>query len=267
MRLITELMDLSGRTALIAGGAGHIGSAMAEAMAELGASIVILDQSMERSAALCNKLMKDFGIDAYAYSADLAQDGSVREVVNSVVAQTGKLDIVVYAAALVNAVELGGWSVPFEEQDSGLWPRALQVNLTSAFTLIHSAAPHLKKTGHGSVINLISHYGLVGPDWSFYEGTEMGNAAGYAASKGGLLQLTRWLSTTLAPKVRVNAITPGGVFRGHTDPFLSRYVERTPMNRMGKEEDFKGAVAYLASDLSAYVTGQNIVVDGGITAL
>ena len=107
---------------------------------------------------------------------------------------------------------------------------------------------------------------MVGPDLRIYEGTGMGNAAAYAASKGGLLQLTRWLATTLAPRVRVNAITPGGVWRQQPEAFRKRYIDRTPLGRMATEEDFKGAVAYLASDLSRYVTGQNLVVDGGWTA-
>ena len=130
-----------------------------------------------------------------------------------------------------------------------------------------AANKYLKVTGKGSIINVISHYGIVGPDWSLYEDTTMGNAAAYAASKGGLLNLTKWLSSTLAPKVRVNSITPGGVFRDHKDPFLSRYIDKTPMRRMGKEEDFKGAALFLASDLSSYITGHNLVIDGGLTAI
>jgi NAD(P)-dependent dehydrogenase (short-subunit alcohol dehydrogenase family) len=94
----------------------------------------------------------------------------------------------------------------------------------------------------------------------------MGNAAGYAASKGGILQLTRWLATTLAPSIRVNSLTPGGVERRQPSSFVEAYEQRTPLQRMAQEEDFKGAIAFLASDLSAYVTGQNIVVDGGWTA-
>ncbi len=111
-----------------------------------------------------------------------------------------------------------------------------------------------------------SIYGMVGPDFSLYAGTSMGNPAAYAASKGGLLQLTRYLATALAPRVRVNAITPGGIVRGQPPAFIERYVAKTPLGRMATEEDFKGAIAYLASDLSRYVTGQNLVVDGGWTA-
>ena len=105
-----------------------------------------------------------------------------------------------------------------------------------------------------------------GPDWNLYEGTTMGNPGAYAASKGGLIQLTKWLATTVAPKVRVNAISPGGIFRNQPEKFVAKYTAKTPMGRMGVEDDFRGAIAYLASDLSSYVTGQNIAVDGGFGA-
>jgi len=116
------------------------------------------------------------------------------------------------------------------------------------------------------VILVSSIYGMVAPDWSLYRDTTMANPAAYGASKGGLIQLARYLATLMAPAVRVNALTPGGAWRGQPDPFHERYKARTPLRRMATEEDFKGAAAYLASDLSAYVTGQNLIVDGGWTA-
>lgn len=132
--------------------------------------------------------------------------------------------------------------------------------------MIQAAQEALAASGHGSVVLFASMYGLVGPDMRLYDGTAMANPAGYGASKGGLLQLTRYLATTLGPHVRVNAISPGGVWRDQPQAFQQRYVARTPMGRMATEQDLKGAVAYLASDLSAYVTGHNLVVDGGWTS-
>ena len=107
--------------------------------------------------------------------------------------------------------------------------------------------------------------GVVGPNMDPFAGTEMGNSTAYAASKGGLIRLTRWLATVLAPRVRENALTPGGIWRNQPGLFVERYTKLTPLGRMGAEEDLKGAVAYLASDLSAYVTGHNLIVDGGCT--
>ena len=168
-------------------------------------------------------------------------------------------------AALVGTSDLKGWSTPFLEQNSDTWRLALEVNLTAQFVLTQACAEALAASGHGSVVNIGSIYGMGGPDMRLYENTTMGNPAAYAASKGGLLQLTRWLATVLAPDVRVNAITPGGIWRRQPEVFCARYATRTPLRRMATEEDLKGAVAYLASDLSAYVTGHNLVVDGGWT--
>ncbi len=248
MRSLTELRDLSGRRALVAGGAGHLGRAVCEALAELGAEVAIVDLH-----------------DADVF-ADLADEAATREAVRQVDAKLGGLDVLVHCAALVGQTELAGWSVPFEEQTVEAWDLALRVNLTSAFVLAHEARTALTASGHGSVILFGSTYGVVGPDFGLYEGTQMANPAAYGASKGGVLQLARYLATELAPAVRVNSITPGGVERGQPEVFQERYRARTPLGRMATEEDLKGAVAFLASDLSAYVTGHNLVVDGGFTA-
>jgi NAD(P)-dependent dehydrogenase (short-subunit alcohol dehydrogenase family) len=177
-----------------------------------------------------------------------------------------RIDILINNAALVGTSDLNGWAVPFAEQNANTWRLALEVNLTAPFILTQACREVLIASGHGSVINIGSIYGIVAPDMSLYEGTALGNPAAYAASKGGLLQLTRWLTTVLAPHVRVNSIVVGGVWRNQSALFHQRYIARTPLGRMAAEEDMKGAVAYLASDLSAYVTGQTLVVDGGWTA-
>ena len=175
------------------------------------------------------------------------------------------VSVLINNAAFGGTTNLSGWVTNFEDQSVETWRRAIEVNLTAAFDLSKGFAQSLKKSGHGSIINVSSIYGVSGPDFSLYEGTEMGNPAAYAASKGGLIQLTRWIATTVAPDIRVNAISPGGVWRNQPGKFVDRYESKTPLGRMATEEDFKGVIAYLASDLSAYVTGQNIVVDGGWT--
>jgi NAD(P)-dependent dehydrogenase (short-subunit alcohol dehydrogenase family) len=124
----------------------------------------------------------------------------------------------------------------------------------------------LAKHERGSIINIGSIYGSVGPNNALYTGTKMGNPAAYNATKGGLVQLTRYLATAMAPRVRVNCMSPGGVARGQPSAFIERYVALTPLGRMATEEDFKGAIAFLASRASGYMTGQNILVDGGFTA-
>lgn len=265
MASLKDLMTLRGRVAAITGGAGHIGRAMAESLAELGAAIAVVDVS-DRAAAVAAELSDRFGVPAAGFVLDLADDDAVTALPALVAERLGGLDILIHCAAFVGTSGLTGWVVPFEQQSVDTWRKAMDVNLTAPFALTQAALPWLRASGRGSVIMVSSIYGLVGPDMRLYDGTGMGNPAAYAASKGGMLQFTRWLSTVLAPQVRVNAIVPGGVARGQPEAFVERYTARTPLGRMAVEDDFKGATAYLASDLSAYVTGQVLSVDGGWTA-
>lgn len=266
MRSIKQLIDLSGRKALVTGGAGHIGLAVGEALIELGASIAILDVDttacQERVETLC-RVRKS---SAWALPCDLKDEQATRRAVNAAIEEMNGLDILIHCAAYVGTTQVPGWAVPFEQQNVEAWDDAMRINLTSAFIMVQEAKEALVTSGRGSVVLFASTYGLVGPDHRLYEETNMANPAGYGASKGGLLQLTRYMATTLAPRIRVNAISPGGIWRNQPEAFRERYVVRTPLGRMATEEDLKGAVAYLASDLSAYVTGHNLVVDGGWTA-
>ncbi len=265
MKTVKQLMDLSGRVALITGGAGHIGAAMAEALAELGCGVHLVDRDAESLDRLATRLADTWGSPVWTYVADLEDESARLAVVEDARSRCGRLDILVNNAAFVGDSKLKGWVTRFEDQGLEAWRRALEVNLTATFHLSQACAGLLQASGHGSIVNIASIYGVVGPDLGLYAGTQMGNPAAYAASKGGMVQLTRWLATVMAPGVRVNCISPGGVARGQPEVFVERYVARTPLARMAVEEDFKGALAFLASDLSAYVTGQNLMVDGGWT--
>lgn len=265
MRSLKELMGLRGRVALITGGGGHIGAAVGEALAELGAAVAVLDVVPDSCKGVADRIRETYSVDTAPLVIDLEDEGHVRSAPEAVLNRFGRMDILVHCAALTGASRIEGLTSPFLEQSSEGWRRTLEVNLTSVFALVQACSGALAASGHGSIVNVGSIYGMVGPDLSLYEDTSMGTSAAYGASKGGLLQFTRWLATVLAPDVRVNAITPGGVWRGQAGVFRTRYVARTPLKRMAIEEDLKGAVAYLASDLSAYVTGHNLVVDGGWT--
>jgi NAD(P)-dependent dehydrogenase (short-subunit alcohol dehydrogenase family) len=266
MRTIAEMSCLDGRRALVTGAAGHIGLAASEALIEMGANVALVDLDADACSQRAEELSSQRKDSAFALGCDLKDETATREAVRQAISRMGGLDIIVHCAAYVGTTQVPGWAVSFQEQSVEAWDAAMRVNLTSAFVMVQEAQAALTAAEHGSVIFFASTYGLVGPDMHIYEDTGMANAAGSGASKGGLLQLMRYLSTVLAPKVRVNAITPGGVSRGQPELFQERYNAKTPLGRMAVEEDLKGAVAYLASDLSAYVTGHNLVVDGGWTA-
>ena len=253
---------------MVTGGGGHIGLAAAEALAELGARVALLDVGADRCHAAAERLNDRFPGAAVPIACDLSVESETRAGVREACTRLGGLDIVVHSAAFVGTSDVPGWSVPFSSQSVAAWDAGMRVNLTSAFVIAQEAREALAASGHGAIILISSIYGLVGSDPSVYEGTGMNadRVLAYSASKGGLLQLMRHLATLLAPHVRVNAISPGGIERSQPEKFRRQYAARTPLKRMGREEDLKGAVAYLASDLSAYVTGHNLVVDGGWTA-
>lgn len=263
MTTISELMSLKGRRALITGATGKLGSVMADTLAELGADLMLVDLPCSDFHPLESHLQERWGVSVSSHKCDLEIEEQRLELFKSIKSDGKGLNVLVNNAAFVGTSDLRGWITRFEEQTVDTWRRAMEVNLTAVFHTIQAFAPLLKASKGGNIINITSIYGEYGPDWRLYEGTQMGNPAAYAASKAGLVQLTRWLSTTIAPEVRVNAISPGGIFRNQDPKFVERYVARTPLRKMAIEDDFRGVIAFLASDLSSHVTGQNIPIDGG----
>src|SRR2546422_4202582 len=262
MRTIRELSSLGGGRVLLTGGAGHVGLAAAESLIELGARVVLLD--LDKRA--CEERAAALGDRALPLACDLSDEQGTRLAVRQAIEMLGGLDVLIHCAAYVGTTQRPGWAVPFEQQSVAAWDSALRVNLTAAFVMAQEGHAALRASGHGTIVLFASIYGLVGPDPALYAGTALANPTAYGVSKGGLMQLTRYLATQMGPHVRVNAIAPGGGWRAQPDAFRERYEARTPLGRMAVEEDLKGAVAYLASDLSSYVTGHTLVVDGGLTA-
>jgi NAD(P)-dependent dehydrogenase (short-subunit alcohol dehydrogenase family) len=232
-------------------------------LAELGADLILVDRPDSDFMVLKQELIERWGVQVENRICDLEDQNERTDLIEAIVDSGLGLDILVNNAAFVGTSELPGWGVSFENQTVETWRRAIEVNLTAVFDLSKGLYPLLKLSESGTIVNIASIYGIHGPDWRLYEGTNMSNPAAYAASKGGLIQLTRWLATTVAPEVRVNAIAPGGIFRNQPEEFVRRYEVKTPLGRMAREDDFRGAIAYLASDLSRYVTGVNIAIDGG----
>lgn len=263
MPTLVDAMSLKGRRALVTGATGGVGSTAARVLAELGADLVLVDRPRTDYRPLIAEIERDWQVAVQTVDCDLEVQADRDCLIERVTQLRGGLSILINNAAFVGTSDLEGWAEDLDHQSIATWRRAIEVNLTAAFDLAKRLAPVLRMSDGGSIVNIASIYGSYGPDYRLYDGTAMANPAAYAASKGGLLQLTRWLATTLAPRVRVNAISPGGIFRSQPDVFVKRYESRTPLGRMATESDFRGAIAYLASDLSAYVTGHNLAVDGG----
>jgi NAD(P)-dependent dehydrogenase (short-subunit alcohol dehydrogenase family) len=261
--MIDSLIRLDGKWALITGAAGGLGHVFSETLAELGANLYLVDRPESNFMGLTNEIRKRWAVEVIELKYDLEQQDQRIKLIHEVKTFDSGLSILINNAAFVGAASLQGWTVPFADQSVETWRRAFEVNLTAVFELTQGFAPLLATANGGNIVNVASIYGFSGPDWRLYEGTSMGNPAAYSASKGGIIQFTRWLSTTLAPKIRVNTLSPGGIVRGQPETFISRYTNQTPLKRMATEDDFRGAIAYLTTNLSQYVTGQNLVVDGG----
>lgn len=266
MRKIKDLISLKKRKALVTGACGHLGRAICETLAEQGCDLILMDLPGSNFSSLSNRISKEYKVSIEIVEADLEDELSISIAVKEIISSTKNLNIIINNAAFVSSKSMPGWNDSFKKQSTETWNRAIRINLTSVFQISRDLSPLLKKSKKASIINIGSIYGLTAPDYSLYKGTDMGNPAAYAASKGGLIQLTKWLSSTLAKEIRVNSISPGGIIRDQPKEFIEKYVNKTPLKRMAIEEDFKGAIAFLSSDLSDYVTGQNIIIDGGWTA-
>jgi len=255
-----------GKVAVITGAAGRVGRALSRQLSSEGCQLVLVDSNTAGLSNIKNELDRTEELQHTTVECDLEQPGEAASRVRSSVDRLGRCDILVNNAAFVGTSSLEGWATQFEEQSVATFSRALQVNLTSAFALSQCLSQYLRETGDGRIVNIGSIYGVTAPDFRIYEGTSLSNPAAYACSKAGLIQLTKWLATALAPEVRVNAVSPGGIEAGQPEVFVEAYCSRTPLNRMARVEDVVGAVLYLTGPASAYVTAQNLVVDGGWTA-
>jgi NAD(P)-dependent dehydrogenase (short-subunit alcohol dehydrogenase family) len=279
-----DLFSLSQRVAVVTGGAGLLGTEFCRTLAEAGAHVVVADVNFEAAETVADSLQQA-GNSAQAIQTDVTAPASVQAMVTATVQAFGRLDILVNSAvqdpkfdpdSIATSLASSETALhppspitnyqSFEDYPIEAWNQALNVNLTGAFLCSQAAVRPMLDQGSGVIINLSSIYGLTGPDQRLYQ-RPMYKPVYYSVTKAGILGLTLYLATYYAGKnIRVNALTPGGVFNGHDDDFIQAYSARTVLGRMAEKTDMNGALLFLASDASAYMTGANLVVDGGWTA-
>ena len=272
---VMNLFRLDGRVAVVTGGAGIYGFIIATALAEAGASVVIASRTLAKCEEKAAEL-RACGYRAVAMPLDLASDESIVALREQVLAEFGQIDILFNNAAgrvAGSAEELikRGYAAPKATMDGmtrSQWEGAMAINASGLFICSQVFAEQMRTQGRGgSIVNISSIYGVVGPTFSIYAGTQMANPPDYAFAKGGIVNFTRYLATCYAPfGIRANCISPGGYYTGQPEAFVRNYENHTPLGRMARWNDLKGAAVFLASDASQYITGQNLGVDGGWTA-
>jgi NAD(P)-dependent dehydrogenase (short-subunit alcohol dehydrogenase family) len=267
-----QMFELKGRTAIVTGATGILGQRFCRGLAEFGANVVVVDLDQEKCSQFASELEQEFHGEAMGIQCDVSQPESVESMVKAVVQRFGHIDILHNNAASKSS-DLDAFFASTEQYSLSEWRKIMSVNVDGMFLVAQAVGRQmqLQKTG-GSIVQTASIYGIVSSDkriyeGSFYLGRQISNPAVYSTSKAAVVGLTKYLAANWADaRIRVNALVPAGVESGQNDTFKARYSARVPMGRMAQPDEMVGALIFLASDASSYVTGQCVIVDGGLSA-
>jgi NAD(P)-dependent dehydrogenase (short-subunit alcohol dehydrogenase family) len=266
------LFDLTGKTAIVTGALGILGQRFCRGLAEFGAQVAVIDLDSERCTTFSGELERDYSVAAIGIACDVSDPSSVASMVEQVVKRFGAINILHNNAASKSA-DLDAFFASTENYLLSEWRKIMSVNVDGMFMVAQAVGGQMQKQGiGGSIIQTASIYGIVSSDkriyeGSFYLGRQISNPAVYSTSKAAVVGLTRYLAANWGDsRIRVNALVPGGVESGQNEAFKTRYSARVPLARMAQPDEMVGALVYLASDASSYVTGHCLVVDGGLSA-
>jgi len=260
MKMAEDVCDVQGRVVILTGACGLIGTTMARAFADRGARLVLVDVPPKDPEAFATEL----GGEAMGVVCDVADVAAVQELVRSVEERFGAVDVLInnhhYLAA-------GAWGTGAETFPDEAWESILRVNLTGTFVMCREVGKTMLERGRGVIINMASTYGVVSSNPALYEDNSLASPIAYSASKGGVIMLTKYLACYWGGRgIRVNCLTPHGVWNHHEKAFEDRFNAMTPIHRMMQPEEIVGPALFLASDASSYMNGANLIVDGGWTA-
>ena len=260
-----KLFDLSGKVVIITGAAGMLGSSYAYGLSRQGANVVLTDINFTKSKNIEKDIRDSLHTDPFSLKIDLTKIKSIKSMISNVLKKYSKIDVLINNAAYQGNPKIR--TAGFEKLSLDTWNQAIDVNLTGVFLCCQNVGQQMVKQKSGNIINIASTYGLVGPDQRIYGKSGQNSAAFYAATKSAILNLTRYLSAYWqGTGIRVNTFSPGGVENNQDHFFIKKYSSRTPMKRMAKKDEYVGSLIFLASDASSYMTGSNLIVDGGWTA-
>lgn len=255
---IQELFNLKGKVAIVTGAVGQLGTQITNALFEAGAYVVIADLNLSECQKKAKTISKNTA-RCIGVELDVTKKESVKKMTSLTVKKFGRIDI------LVNNAGIAVFT-PFKKRSLKEFDKIIKVNINGVFLCSQIVSKQMIKQKEGNIINIGSIYGVVSPDPRIYVDSGRNSSEVYGITKAGIIGLTRYLAVHLAKNnIRVNCISPGGIFNKQSKKFIENYCSKTPSGRMGKDTDIKGAVVYLASKASDYVTGHNLIIDGGLT--
>ncbi|MDD3967314.1 MAG: SDR family oxidoreductase [Proteiniphilum sp.] len=257
---VKELLRLQNKVILVSGGAGNYGKCIVEGLAEADGTVIIASRHLEHVGEIVNNFREN-GLDVHAIQVDQGDHESIMVLKSEITKQFGKLDVFVNNAVSRPIKNLESYTVE-------RFTESMRINATGAMDILFEMGDLIEKSGGGSIINIASMMGMFGPDLSNYEGTNMGvPPPDYYFHRAGIINLTRYLARVYAGKnIRVNCVSPGGLFNNQPQRFLENYCKKVPIGRMANNDDIKGLMVLLASDAGAYINGENILMDGGMHA-
>lgn len=262
---VKNIFDISGKVIIISGATGNLGSQYVEGLSQVGAHVVIADVNLKNAIELADSIKTRYDVDPLPIHLDFTNDSSLTNMVNKVFKKYSRIDVLVNNAAYQGDVKLR--KTKFENFPLDSWNKAIDINLTGVFRACQEVGDIMCKQGYGNIINIASTYGIVAPDQRIYGDSGENSAAFYAATKSAVINLTRYLASYWRGKgIRVNTLSPGGVFRDQEKGFVEKYENKTILGRMANKEEYIGSLIFLASNASSYMTGSNLIVDGGWTA-
>jgi 2-deoxy-D-gluconate 3-dehydrogenase len=276
---LEKMFDLTGRTAVITGGAGMLGRRYARTLLEAGANVVLADLAAARPDDAARQVTAELGTKpagrCEGIAVDVADKPAVERMTDEVIRRFGTIDVLVNNAAIDPKIDkevVDKQAITFEDYPLDLWKQSVDVNLTGVFLCCQAVGREMVRRGRGVIVNICSTYGVVAPDQRLYQRDDEATQtifkpAAYAVTKAGVAHLTKYLATYWAGKgIRVNTLTPHGIQSNQDEQFLKRFADRSPLGRMADRDEMNGALLFLVSDASSYMTGGNLIVDGGWTA-
>lgn len=261
---MNTLFDVKGKTVVITGGAGLLGSAFTKAFVQHGARVVVADLDEKKGERFISSVKKEVKNGKACFiKCDITKEQDVQSLIKKTIQKYQHIDVLVNNAYPKNA----HYGRKMEDVTYEDFCENLNMHIGGYFLITKNVLEVMKKQKSGNIINVASIYGVLGPDFRIYKGTTMTMPVEYSAIKGAIVNMTRYFATYAAPyNIRVNCISPGGIFANQPASFVQKYNERTPLGRMAKTDDIVGGALYLASNASSYITGQNLILDGGLSA-